>query len=77
MIFPEVMRRGLTRGLAGLLLLVSACGLARAGGQSAVWTIKGAHNTVYLAGSVHALPKEHAELSPQLELEPLTLVLER
>jgi uncharacterized protein YbaP (TraB family) len=68
MIFPEVMRRGLTRGLAGLLLLVSACGLARAGGQSAVWTIKGAHNTVYLAGSVHALPKEHAELSPQLEL---------
>ena len=68
MIFPEVMRRGLTRGLAGLLLLVSACGLARAGGQSAVWTLKGAHNTVYLAGSVHALPKEHAELSPQLEL---------
>ena len=25
-------------------------------------------NTVYLAGSVHALPKDHAQLSPQLEL---------
>jgi uncharacterized protein YbaP (TraB family) len=29
--------------------------------------MKGEHNIVYLAGSVHALPKDHAELSPELE----------
>jgi uncharacterized protein YbaP (TraB family) len=62
----KVMRRGLARGLAGMLLLASLAGLARADG-AAVWSIKGAHNTVYLAGSVHALPKDHAELPPQLE----------
>ena len=49
-----------------MLLLASLAALARADG-AAVWSIKGAHNTVYLAGSVHALPKDHAELSPQLE----------
>jgi hypothetical protein len=62
----KVMRRGLARGLAGMLLLASLAGLARADG-AAVWSIKGVHNTVYLAGSVHALPKDHAELPPQLE----------
>jgi uncharacterized protein YbaP (TraB family) len=62
----KVMRRGLARGLAGMLLLASLAGLARADG-AAVWSIKGTHNTVYLAGSVHALPKDHAELPPQLE----------
>jgi len=66
MIFPHLLRRGLAGGLAGLLLLAPACGLAR-GGDAAVWSMKGAHNTVYLAGSVHALPKDHAEFSPQLE----------
>ena len=40
---------------------------SQARGEASVWSIKGAHNTVYLAGSVHALPREHAELSPQLE----------
>jgi uncharacterized protein YbaP (TraB family) len=35
---------------------------------ASVWSMKGARNTVYLAGSVHALPKEHSGLSPQLEL---------
>ena len=64
--FHQWMRRGLTRGLGAVLLLASVGGLARADG-SAVWVVKGAHNTVYLAGSVHALPKDHAEFSPQLE----------
>jgi len=67
MIFPEPLQRGLARGLAGLLLFASGSGLAVARGEASVWSIKGAHNTVYLAGSVHALPREHAEFSPQLE----------
>jgi uncharacterized protein YbaP (TraB family) len=60
-------RRGLSYGLAGLLLFQLACGVAQARGDSAVWSIKGDRNTVYLAGSVHALPKDHAQFSPQLE----------
>jgi uncharacterized protein len=67
MIFPEPLKRGLVRGLAGLLLLASATGVAQGRGESAVWSIKGKTNTVYLAGSVHALPREHADFSPQLE----------
>ena len=67
MIFPEPLKRGLARGLAGLLLFASATGLAQAKDGSSVWSMKGTRNTVYLAGSVHALPREHAELSPQLE----------
>jgi len=58
--------RGLGRGLAGALLLVLVAGTAHADGGS-VWSLKGKRNTVYLAGSVHALPEGHAELSPQLE----------
>ncbi len=67
MTFHELMRRG-SRGLAALLLLASLGGLARADGGSAVWAVKGQRNTVYFAGSVHALPKDHAQFSPQLEL---------
>ncbi|MEJ0085434.1 MAG: TraB/GumN family protein [Pseudomonadota bacterium] len=67
MIFRESFRRGLARGLAGWLLFVAGSGLAQARDESSVWSIKGAHNTVYLAGSVHALPPEHAGFSPQLE----------
>jgi uncharacterized protein YbaP (TraB family) len=67
MIFPEPLKRGLARGLAGLLLFASALGSAQTRAGSSVWSIPGAHNTVYLAGSVHALPREHADLSPQLE----------
>jgi uncharacterized protein YbaP (TraB family) len=59
--------RGLGRGLAGALLFVFAASTAQADGAS-VWSVKGKRNTVYLAGSVHALPEGHAELSPQLEL---------
>ena len=67
MTFPDALRRGLTRGLAGLAVLVFTAGNAEARGESSVWTIKGKHNTVYLAGSVHALPKEHAEFPAALE----------
>jgi uncharacterized protein YbaP (TraB family) len=67
MIFPETLRRGLTRGLAGLAVFVFTAGAAQARGESSVWTIQGKHNTVYLAGSVHALPKGHAEFPPALE----------
>jgi len=63
----QSMRRGLGRGLAGALLCASLAPLVRADG-AAVWSLQGAHNTVYLAGSVHALPKDGAGLSPQLEL---------
>jgi uncharacterized protein YbaP (TraB family) len=66
MTFVHSMRRGLAHGLAGTLLLAASAGLVRADG-AAVWAMKGEHNIVYLAGSVHALPKEHAELSPELE----------
>ena len=67
MTLPETVRRGLWRGLAGLLLLACSSALALARGESSVWTVKGKTNTVYLAGSVHALPKEHARLPEQLE----------
>jgi len=67
MTFPECARRGLASGFAGLLLFASAAGVAQARGESSVWFMHGAHNTVYLAGSVHALPKEHAEFPEQLE----------
>lgn len=62
------MRRGLARGLAGLLLLATLGGLAHADARAAVWAVKGTRNTVYLAGSVHALPQGRAQLPPQLEL---------
>jgi uncharacterized protein len=65
--FPRAMRRGLGTGLAGLFLFGSAAGAAPPRGDSSVWTIQGERNTVYLAGSVHALPKEHADFPPALE----------
>ncbi|HEX6637142.1 MAG TPA: TraB/GumN family protein [Steroidobacteraceae bacterium] len=66
MTFPDLLRRGLARGLAGLLLFACA-GLVHARGETSVWSVKGKTNTVYFAGSVHALPKEHAEFPEQLE----------
>jgi uncharacterized protein len=42
------------------------CGLtARA--QSPVWAVRGVHNTVYLAESVHLLKAEHSALPPPFE----------
>jgi uncharacterized protein YbaP (TraB family) len=67
MTLPKLLRRGPGAGLAGALLLASFGTLANADG-AAVWSVKGAHNTVYLAGSVHALPRGQSELPPQLEL---------
>jgi uncharacterized protein YbaP (TraB family) len=67
MTFPDALRRGLTLGLASLTVFVCAAGNAQARGESSVWTLKGKTNTVYLAGSVHALPKEHSEFPPALE----------
>jgi len=67
MIFPEALRRGFARGLAAALLLAFGAQAAQARGETAVWTMKGTRNTVYLAGSVHALPKGHAEFPEQLE----------
>jgi uncharacterized protein YbaP (TraB family) len=67
MIFPVAMRRGFARGLAAALLLAFGAQTAHARGETAVWTMKGTRNTVYLAGSVHALPKGHAEFPEQLE----------
>lgn len=67
MTFPPFFRRGLVRGLAGALLLATLAVGAHARGTSSVWVMKGAKNTVYLAGSVHALPPENSALPPQLE----------
>ena len=67
MTFPQFLRRGLARGLAGAVLLATLAIPAHARGASSVWVMKGAKNTVYLAGSVHALPREQSELPPQLE----------
>lgn len=57
--------RGLAPGLAGVLLFAFAGSAAHADGS--VWSMKGKRNTVYLAGSVHALPDDQAKLSPELE----------
>jgi len=67
MTFHGLMRRGLGRGLAGALLFATLGGAALADGGASVWSVKGERNTVYFAGSVHALPQEHAQFSPQLE----------
>jgi uncharacterized protein len=67
MTFQQFLRRGLARGLAGALLLATVTGGVEARGTSSVWVMKGAKNTVYLAGSVHALPPGHSELPAQLE----------
>jgi uncharacterized protein len=65
--FPGAMRRGLGASLAGLFLFVATASVAQSRNDSLVWTLRGERNTVYLAGSVHALPKEHAEFPPALE----------
>ena len=64
--FPAA-RRGPALGLAGLVLFLSACGVAQARDETSVWSVEGQRNTVFLAGSVHALPKDQAQFSPQLE----------
>jgi uncharacterized protein YbaP (TraB family) len=49
------------------LLIFGLLGCLDAQAQSPVWAIKGAHNTVYLAGSVHLLKKDDMSLPPAFE----------
>jgi uncharacterized protein YbaP (TraB family) len=67
MTLPEMLRRGFRTSLAGLALLAFVAGPAAAQQNASVWWVKGKKNTVYLAGSVHALPKEQAHFPEQLE----------
>jgi uncharacterized protein len=61
------------------LLIVGLLGCLDAQAQSPVWALKGAHNTVYLAGSVHLLKKDDANLPRAFErayASAKTLVME-
>jgi len=53
----------LALSLLGSLIVPAAAVRA----ASPVWAIRGAHNTVYLAGSIHLLPAQDAELPAALE----------
>lgn len=53
-------KRGFCRGW--LFLTVGLLGGVSAHADAPVWAIKGSHNTVYLAGSVHLLPAAEAKL---------------
>jgi uncharacterized protein YbaP (TraB family) len=48
----------------GLIAVFGLLGSLSAHAESPVWAIKGAHNTVYLAGSVHLLKAKDAALPP-------------
>ncbi len=50
------------RAIQRWLLAVGLLGCLTAQAASPVWAIRGAHSTVYLAGSVHLLPTEQATL---------------
>jgi uncharacterized protein YbaP (TraB family) len=54
-------RRGFLFAVLGLL------GSLSAHAESPVWAIKGAHNTVYLAGSVHLLTAKESALPPAFD----------
>ena len=74
------MGRKSLRRLGAILLLggLSAAALP-AQAASCVWAIRGAHNTVYLAGSVHLLPAQDAALPVALThayLDSARLVME-
>ena len=61
------------------LLIVGLLGCLDAQAQSPVWALKGAHNTVYLAGSVHLLKKDDTNLPPAIDrayASSRTLVME-
>ena len=57
------MGRTTLRWLLALCLLSSLSAHA----ASPVWAVRGAHNTVYLAGSIHMLPPDDAALPPGFE----------
>ncbi|TLY76321.1 MAG: TraB/GumN family protein [Gammaproteobacteria bacterium] len=48
-------------------LALGLLGCLTAHAASPVWAIRGAHNTVYLAGSVHLLPAQDAALPPAFD----------
>jgi uncharacterized protein len=54
------------RAIQRWLLAVGLLGCLTAQAASPVWAIRGAHNTVYLAGSVHLLPTEQSTLPAAL-----------
>ena len=49
------------------LLALCLLGSLSAHAASPVWAVRGAHNTVYLAGSIHMLPPDDAALPPGFE----------
>jgi len=52
------------RSTAWWLFAFGLLGSLSAAAASPVWAIRGAHNTVYLAGSIHLLPEADAALPP-------------
>jgi uncharacterized protein YbaP (TraB family) len=50
------------RGFCGWLLFLGLLGGVSAHAEAPVWALKGAKNTVYLAGSVHLLPQSDSKL---------------
>jgi uncharacterized protein len=52
-----------------LLLLLESCATTTPVGESksTLWKVQGDHNTVYLLGSIHVLPKQAYPLKPALE----------
>jgi hypothetical protein len=49
------------------LLALGLLGCLSAHAAGPVWAIRGAHNTVYLAGSIHVLPADDTSLPPAFE----------
>jgi len=49
------------------LCALSLLGCLSAEAASPVWAVRGSHNTVYLAGSIHMLPPDDAQLPPGFE----------
>jgi uncharacterized protein len=55
----------LVSSLMAALLMLCVCAGARADSHHTFWTVKGAHNTLYLLGSVHVLKPSDSDLPPE------------
>ena len=55
--------------LSALILLLSSCASVRsvADAKATLWQVRGEHNTLYLLGSIHVLPKQAYPLKPVVE----------
>jgi uncharacterized protein len=55
--------------LYALILLLSSCASVRsvADAKATLWRVRGEHNTLYLLGSIHVLPKRAYPLKPVVE----------